>query len=320
MISWRKYNVMGGSKIGIAEKEPPLYWGSHEGEVILTIVIAGETLNARQIVRNSPLDVNQVNRAITKLLQKGVLSYSMKDDRYRVKGELYRDYRTFIGKSNDEVSPGGARVINITACGAELAEMGILSDKLEATPDGIRKRIKEIKFVLSSNKGLSDENHQLLVGAIGELKTLSALVLLSSSYVVFNNINLDINGYLRYRKYGRGHSYIGGAQIDHVVVGPPGVFVVESKLWGLDTINQSVEYTVFEQIYRCKRALGTYLKQELGRSPVISQIIVQSGSTKFAGKKQVKVLQPNNLVRYIHSLRRCLQPERIEKIVDTLID
>ncbi len=80
----------------ISEKEPPLYWGTNKGEVILAIVKAGKTLTTEQIVKNTRLSLPQVKTATTELYQSGELTFDYDDFTFRVKLELYRDYRTFI--------------------------------------------------------------------------------------------------------------------------------------------------------------------------------------------------------------------------------
>ncbi|MFW9886761.1 MAG: nuclease-related domain-containing protein [Candidatus Thorarchaeota archaeon] len=315
------------------EKEPPRYWGSDKGDIILAIARAKKALTIDQIVERTKLSWKKAVTAISTLLQMGNLSFHIDDDTYTVDRSLYREYRRFIRKpkrkrtrikskhremANSKIQvaeAGGVRVIGMTACGTELAKMGILSDRLEATPDGIRKRIKEVEFVLSNSKEVSKDTRLKLVGAIGELWTLEALLNLDDRHVVINNVQLSFDPPFKLKYKTWGSKYVCSAKIDHVVMGPIGAVAIESKFWKqetLDAIRKSGGFDPYAQVMRTRRVLKHFLRTRMtSKPPWVYALVSISGARPFKSKK---VVAPEGLCKRIMRGSRTTQ-EQIEEAV-----
>lgn len=94
-------------------------------------------------------------------------------------------------------------------------------------------------------------------GARGELETVESLVELPDDYYVFNDVYLELqpplhrNGETRF-----------ACQADHVVVGPTGVFNIESKNWNANSIENRDLRSPIEQV----RTTGTAIFREFNRA------------------------------------------------------
>jgi uncharacterized membrane protein YgcG len=82
-----------------------------------------------------------------------------------------------------------------------------------------------------------------LAGAEAELAVIDHLRTLPSSAVVFNDVRLKATRYIRFNGIA-----LMSAQIDHVVLTPAGVFVIETKRWSqrsITRLTKSVAPTTF---------------------------------------------------------------------------
>lgn len=158
-------------------------------------------------------------------------------------------------------------------------------------------------------------------GASGEELVAEKLSHLPPSYRVFNDVTLP--GY--------------GANLDHVVVGPTGVFVIETKShkgyisyergewlqrkWG----RRGTEYrgrigNPSRQVEVAARKLARYINTELGLSKPISVtpllVFTNPEATLQTSESPVMVLRPNQVHRYVlkHKPKEKLSPGQVARI------
>jgi hypothetical protein len=87
---------------------------------------------------------------------------------------------------------------------------------------------KEQKMLISDINQLERNIHSTdYSGAYGETQVLNELNMLSESYHIFCDVNVTLKDYIRYR----GNRNLKSAQMDFVVVGPTGIFIIEVKNW-----------------------------------------------------------------------------------------
>ena len=110
-----------------------------------------------------------------------------------------------------------------------------------------------------------------LVGARAELDVLECLKNLPDNYYVHGDLKLRAHRKIRFAG-----EYLQSAQIDYLVVGPTGVFVVEVKCWGRQHIERNDYHDPYEQIgrhsYLCYDLLRTY-----GEKTRVKSVIVNCG-------------------------------------------
>lgn len=89
------------------------------------------------------------------------------------------------------------------------------------------------------------------------------------------------------------------AQLDHVVLSPAGVFVIETKCWSRQFSESGHYHNPFDQVQRARYLCWDLLKAEYGKLPVRA-IILTSGSLPAAPPDSyTKVLHPKDLAGYI---------------------
>lgn len=109
------------------------------------------------------------------------------------------------------------------------------------------KRISQKTMMIRSAKNILEENNTLFIGAIGEQKAVDELAKLPNSYHIINNFKLKFYKPIYNRKTGE---TILSVQADHIVVGPTGVFLIETKNWSQESIKNENLYSPVDQIKR----------------------------------------------------------------------
>ncbi|MDI3539637.1 MAG: hypothetical protein PWQ52_760 [Methanolobus sp.] len=122
----------------------------------------------------------------------------------------------------------------------------------------VGSRLAGLVSQLSMMEGIKKSNEYK--GALGELAVIENLCQLPDNYYLFNDLNLELNDYIKFNG-----SPLKSAQIDHLVVGPTGIFVIETKNWSKN-YTQSVfndgSYTPFDQIQRSSYLVYRYLNNK----------------------------------------------------------
>jgi hypothetical protein len=188
-----------------------------------------------------------------------------------------------------------------------------------------RKQIENKSSIISSecnNVVRSYEflknNESFLVGADGEEYVMDILSQLPDEYHVINDVNLHFQKAIHWRER---NEYIRNCQIDHIVIGPTGIILVETKNWKASDIKlKSDELT--HQVRRASLSLWYYLKNyyQRGNSPKIHNVIVSMKGSPTGRKpdKFIDIVAPHQLCGYITSRRGQLTEDTINRLVDLL--
>jgi hypothetical protein len=172
------------------------------------------------------------------------------------------------------------------------------------------------------------ENENLYYGAIGEQKVIEELKKLPSQYCVINDFRKKFDKPL-YIKQENDRIY--SIQIDHIVVGPSGLFVIETKNWSTNSINNAELFSPVKQIKRSSYALFVLLNEKVQNnyfktftnhwgitkiSP--SNIVVPINHTPNQEFQFVKVLPLHSLQQYITYRDKKFNDQQISEITDYL--
>jgi hypothetical protein len=111
-----------------------------------------------------------------------------------------------------------------------------------------------------------------LAGAKAELEVIAQLRKLPGECTVFNNVKLRATRTIRFND-----SYLQSAQLDHLVLSPAGLFVIETKRWSRQFAESGHYHNPFDQVRRARYLCQDVLKGAFGKLPVRS-IILSSGS------------------------------------------
>ncbi|MGA2121505.1 MAG: nuclease-related domain-containing protein [Methanoregula sp.] len=161
-------------------------------------------------------------------------------------------------------------------------------------------------------------NESFLIGADGEEYVMNILSQLPDEYHVINDVNLYFQKAIHWRER---NEYIKNCQIDHIVVGPTGIILVETKNWKASDIELKSD-NLTHQVRRASLALWYYLKDyyQRGSSPKIQNVIVSMKGSPTGRKpdKFVDIVAPHQLCAYITSRRGQLSGDMINRLVDLL--
>ena len=84
---------------------------------------------------------------------------------------------------------------------------------------------------------------------------------LPEAYHILNDVLLSFSRSIRWKKY---EEYVKSCKIDHVVVGPTGVFLIETKIWSPQTM-QTAKFTPYKQIDRAGYIFFIHMMDNFGR-------------------------------------------------------
>ena len=154
-------------------------------------------------------------------------------------------------------------------------------------------------------------------GAYGEVKVLKELGKLDDSYHVLCDVNIKLRKYAPYK----GKWNLGSAQMDFVVVGSTGIYVIEVKNWSSYHVNHHSGISPHEQIDRHGLALWIYLKDHsFFFKPRVTKVLVpvQHNLSYNPYYKSVLIRDPQNLTRFIVENSNTLAESKIHKVVSLL--
>jgi len=164
------------------------------------------------------------------------------------------------------------------------------------------------------------ENESFLVGAQGEEYVIRELSQLPDEFHVINDVNLRFGKAIYWRKH---NEYIKTCQIDHIVAGPTGIFLLETKNWKRSDIGTKSDKLI-HQVQRAGLALWYFTKdyyrgkndRPLVRSVVIS---LKSSPTGRYLDKYIDIVSPGRACDYIRNRQPVLSKEVVEKFVRIIL-
>lgn len=183
--------------------------------------------------------------------------------------------------------------------------------------------------IMRKAKNVLDENYNILLGAIGEQKVVDELKKLPDSFTVINNFALEFSPPILNKKTGES---IVSIQTDHIVIGPSGVFLIETKNWSQNSINNENFYSPVDQIRRSNYALFRYLNNSVNQGFLslftnhwgeqrvsIHSIILMIGKKPQKEYQFVKILNVSELCSYIKYFKPIYNDEEVQNIVGYLM-
>ena len=133
-----------------------------------------------------------------------------------------------------------------------------------------------------------------LAGAEAELSVIDQLRTLPPNAVVFNNVRLEATRPIHFDGAG-----LLSAQVDHVVLTPAGVFVIETKRWSRRFVESGEYHDPFDQVRRSNYLCHDLLRGSFGKVPVRSIIACVGSLPEAPPDSYVKVVRPEGLTGYI---------------------
>jgi hypothetical protein len=193
--------------------------------------------------------------------------------------------------------------------------------------DVITKR--SASFVAGTERTVSvlTELSPLIYGAIGELKAIELLGKLPDGYYVINDYQRSFHSPLHMKSE---DEWIYSIQLDHVVVGPTGVFVIETKYWSPKSIKNNNLFSPVKQLRRGGFALFVTLNNAIreyrafnnhwGSVQVpVANILLMMNATTNEQFQFVKILTESNLLNHITNRPVTLTNKQVKCLVDEML-
>ena len=184
-----------------------------------------------------------------------------------------------------------------------------------------KKSYKEIDFT----KEVIDGLYTLIAGAIGETSVVKELQKLPDNYYLINDFSVKFKRPIYNRKE---NDRIFSIQIDHLLISQSGVFLLETKNWSKQSINNLDLRSPVKQILRTGYALFVFLnsksnirlaRHHWGSKKIpIRNIIVMTNEKPKEEFKHVKILSLNKLNGYIKYFDEIFSETETENIFNYL--
>ncbi|HEU4470431.1 MAG TPA: nuclease-related domain-containing protein [Flavisolibacter sp.] len=180
---------------------------------------------------------------------------------------------------------------------------------------------------LERKKALIDEVNNSIYGAIGEQKVVRELEHLSDEYVLINDFYLSFDPPIFNRNE---NDHIRSIQIDHLLVAPSGIFLIETKNWSEQSLNSLSLRSPISQLRRSNFALFVVLNQRTARLRLnehhwgkkkitLKNLLVMINKKPSEDFQFVKVLTLNQLLSYIKHFPPVFTRDETESIANELI-
>ena len=178
----------------------------------------------------------------------------------------------------------------------------------------LEKSVEKSVKNLHKAHDIINHNRAFVVGAVGETAAIRELRKLPEKYYILNEAKLSFYRAIRWKKYGE---YVKSCKIDHVVVGPPGIFLIETKYWSSQTL-ANAKFTPHKQIERAGYIFFIHMMKKFKRKFPTYQIVATYRKLPEHPYKYVDQMTIRDVVNYILQKRNALDAAEIQKIVEWL--
>lgn len=185
-------------------------------------------------------------------------------------------------------------------------------------------------FEIERKKRIIDNLNNYIYGAIGEQKVVKTLEKLSDEYFLINDFSVSFSKPIYNR---RENDYIKSVQIDHILVGPSGVFIIETKNWSEKSLENFSLRSPVEQIRRSSFALFALLNNENSNFSLrlnshhwgvkkipLKNLIVLTNTRPIEEFQYVKILTVDELIGYVNYFKPIFSPSETKKITEMILE
>ena len=194
--------------------------------------------------------------------------------------------------------------------------------KVKKTEKEIQKReknfdksVEEAVQDLRKTNTIIKQNLPMMIGAVGETAAIKELKKLPEQYYILNEVQLSFSKAIRWTK--KPGQYVRSCKIDHVVVGPTGIFLIETKNWSIDKF-QNATFTPHEQIDRAGYIFFIHTKDRFRQKFPTYNVVATYSKLPLIPYPYVEQMLISDLVNYILGKPEALPAHDIPKIVSWL--
>jgi len=241
---------------------------------------------------------------------------------YRVR-RLKRKINSINEKFNKDIHRTTKR-IEVEIVKSQTSIDNIFNNKEIELSKRSKNEIDRLEYIYSTLKEL----YPRIAGVIGENKVVKEIEKLSDEYILINDFNLEFNKPI-YNKQTNDRIY--SIQIDHLLISPAGLFIIETKNWSNKSLQNYDLRSPVEQIKRTNYALFIFLnilcddcnrigKHHWGESQIpVKNLIVMINNKPKGIFKFVKVLKLSELTQYVERFDKIFSSNDINLLAKILL-
>jgi hypothetical protein len=182
---------------------------------------------------------------------------------------------------------------------------------------------------LEKKYSVINELNSYIYGALGEQKVVKTLEALSDEYFLINDFSVSFAPAIYNRKE---NDYIRSVQIDHILIGPSGVFIIETKNWNQKSLGNHSLRSPVEQIKRTSFALFHLLNIDTSkhhaaldihhwgdRKIPIKNLIVFTDRKPKEEFQYTKILTTEELLSYVKYFKPVFSFDETKMIADRIL-
>ena len=182
---------------------------------------------------------------------------------------------------------------------------------------------------LDRKRNIINELNSFIYGALGEHKVVKTLETLSDDYFLINDFSISFSPAIYYSQE---NSYIKSIQIDHILISPAGVFLIETKNWSEKSLENLNLHSPVQQIKRASFVLFKLLNNEFSnfhfrlnkhhwgdKKIPIKNLIVLTKSKPKEEFQFVKILTLTELLGYVGYFKPSFSSLETKRITDFLL-
>lgn len=183
---------------------------------------------------------------------------------------------------------------------------------------------------IKRKKSVIDSLNSFIYGALGEQKVVKTLEALSDEYYLINDFAVSLSPAI----YNRQESgYIESIQIDHLLVAPSGIFLIETKNWSEKSIANLSLRSPVQQIKRTNFVLFKLLNNEMSnfhlslekhhwgdRRLSIRNLVVLTNTKPKEEFQYVKILTLNELLSYVKYFKPVFSSIETQRIAEFFLE
>lgn len=201
----------------------------------------------------------------------------------------------------------------------------ISSNFNEAVNESVQNSLSE----LDRKKDVIDSLNNYIYGALGEQKVVKTLECLSDDYYLINDFSVTFSQAIYNRQE---NDYIKSVQIDHILVAPSGIFLIETKNWSEKSIKNMSLRSPVEQIKRANYALYHLLNSDKSnyrlrldkhhwgdKKTPIKNLIVLTKTKPIEEFQYVKILTTNEIINYLNYFQPIFSTRETKKIAEIIL-
>jgi hypothetical protein len=183
---------------------------------------------------------------------------------------------------------------------------------------------------LERKKRIVDEINTSIYGALGEQKVVRELENLPDDYILINDFTCSFHPPIYNQQE---EDYIKSIQIDHILISPSGIFLIETKNWSEHSLNNLSLRSPVQQIKRTNFALFKILAGGITNSNLtlnqhhwgdrkipIRNLIVLTNQKPSEEFQYVKILTLKELLSYVKYFKPSFSSKEIQMIAIYLLN